>query len=303
MKSFGLILFSFLFVANLGAAFAQTQSPETPCCEVLEIKENGVLKVKEIQTNRTFNVQIDDKAQLERVQVGQPLYVDFDTGAVGLDPLRSSSSRSSEDTHTEPFIDFYVGSTSTQKADVQGTSAFGNANANDVKFDSSLVGGMRLGAWMPSVRYLGFAVDAFYFTTNIKPQTLTGCIGTSCGALSTTAETKQEHFAIAFDIMLRLPLAKSEEFPVGRFQPYITVGPALFISRWKEPGFSSTTTTLGFKGGAGAKFFFTNNVALFGEYRLTSFEPEQSFRVANVQFDVSNRLTTHHFLGGLSIHF
>jgi opacity protein-like surface antigen len=330
MKSWGVAIFWFLSIAFADTAFCADEQglpqkglqsnkglestpptglldnrPDRPCCKVIEIQENGMMTMKEIETGRIFNVQIDDTAQMQRLRVGQPLYVDFDTGKVSLNGTETegTSPHSYEDMHTNSFIDLYVGSTSTQKADVQGSSFIGNAVANDVKFDSSLVGGMRVGGWLPPLPYLGFAVDGFYFTTNIKPQTLTGCIGSSCGALSTTAETEQEHIAIAFDVMLRLPLATSKQFPTGRFQPYITVGPALFISTWREPGFTSRTTTLGFKGGAGGKFFLTKNVALFGEYRLTSFEPEHDFRFNNVTFDVSNRLTTHHFLGGLGVHF
>ena len=321
-----LALFSFLFMVYVDTAFCAeaqssldstssssigglkesegTTSPDRPCCEVIEIKEKGIIRVKESETGRTFNVQLDNMVLLQQVRVGQPLYVDFKTGAVSLYGAGKNSSRAWEGAGLEPFVDVYVGRTWTPKADVQLTSPFGNAHANDVTFDSSLVGGMRVGAWMPSVPYLGLAVDGFYFTTGVEPQTLTGCIGSSCGSLPTTAETKQKHIGIAFDIMLRMPIAKSEEFPMGRFQPYITFGPAVFRSKAEVPGFNSVwTTTLGFKGGAGGKVFVTNNLSLFGEYRLTWFEPEYQFFVSNTQISVSNRLTTHHFVGGLSVHF
>src|SRR5213593_1272444 len=32
-----------------------------------------------------------------------------------------------------------------------------------------------------------------------------------------------------FDAMLRFPLLKSSQFPTGQLQPYITVGPAIFV--------------------------------------------------------------------------
>lgn len=298
MKSFAFVLVSFLLMANVGIAFgAETE----PCCEIIEIQENGIVKVKELETGRTFNVQIDDKAQLEGLRVGQPLYVNFATGAVGLHQLQSSSSGASE--YGEAFFDIYAGSTVTQRADIRLASPIGTAFASNASFDSSVVAGIRGGAWLKSVPYLGFAVDFFYFTTNVSPQTATGCIGTLCGSAFSPFKIEARHYAIALDTMLRFPIAKSAEFPNGRFQPYITAGPALFISSVNVAGFGSTSTTLGFKGGAGGKFFFTENIALFGEYRLTWFEPDQNFFVGNTQIIGSTSLTTHHFIGGFSYHF
>lgn len=272
----------------------------TPCCEIIEIKERGLVSVREYDSGRIFNVQLEDSVQWEHVRVGQRLLVDFQTGDVKLYGLDAGqlrlTSRAQEYAPAEPFVDVYGGGSWTQKADVH----IGPLIANNVAFNSSFDGGIRVGTWLPAVPYLGFAVDGFHFTTNIKPQIVPACIGGACGVAFTNVGINQDHFAVAFDVMIRVPVFPSDAFPMGRFQPYITVGPALFISSLEVPGLqTSHTTTVGFKGGAGGKLFFTEHLALFSEYRMTYFEPDQTIAGLNA----STHLLTHHLVGGVSFHF
>lgn len=208
-------------------------------------------------------------------------------------------------TFAEPFIDLYVGGTSTQKADADmHVNGGGNTTFQKLKFDNSVTGGARLGLWLPQLPYVGFAIDGFYFTSNQPPQQMRVCSGGFCTNLNNPEATDQSHLGVGLDLMLRAPIGRNENFPNGRFAPYLTVGPALFFSSLDMPDFSQArSVTLGFKGGAGAKIMLTKTVGLFGEYRLTHFKPEYDFQAGSISGTLSNTLTTHHFVAGLSIAF
>ncbi|WP_447977761.1 hypothetical protein [Candidatus Nitrospira bockiana] len=210
----------------------------------------------------------------------------------------------SKEALAEPFVDLYMGGSFTNNTDVEvPVAGLGTATLKDVRFSSSIVGGGRAGIWLPHLRYMGFAIDGFYFTTNIKPQTMQACAAV-CATLTTTGETEQRHIGVSLDLMLRWPVAVDEDFPNGRVYPYLAVGPAIFFSTWKEPGFTEArTATVGFKGGGGGKFLITKRVGLFAEYRVTYFKPEQEFTAGTLSFSASNQLITHHAVGGVSILF
>jgi opacity protein-like surface antigen len=118
---------------------------------------------------------------------------------------------------------------------------------------------------------------------------------------------------IGFDLLrLRLPLVSSEEFPKGRLQPYISAGPALFVT-WAEsdptlqpPNQKQTDTSLGVKAGGGLAFLITKSVAVFGEYRFTHFTTDLTFQDTTPPPSTENfKMTfdTHHLIGGLSFRF
>ena len=46
-------------------------------------------------------------------------------------------------------------------------------------------------------------------------------------------------------LMLRAPLASDEEFPYGRFQPFVGIGPGIFITLVDESGYSDEPPTWG----------------------------------------------------------
>src|SRR5437867_2433055 len=117
-------------------------------------------------------------------------------------------------------------------------------------------------------------------------------------------------WVIGFDAMLRYPLMKSPEFPNGRLQPYVTIGPAIFVahaedSRNFEPSNQSDTdASAGVKVGGGVAWQFTKNIAMFGEYRYTHFSPEFTFRDdVRGNAELSTDVNTHYLLVGVSFRF
>jgi len=193
------------------------------------------------------------------------------------------------DVNAEVFVDLYAGQTKTDKGKLDITGNVGGiAGSGDVAYDSSFTVGGRVGGWIG--RYFGVGLDVFHFGSDVKNTSI-----------------EQRNLAFAFDLMARLPLFASDGMPHGRLQPYVTVGPAIFVSDQSSPGFTAgRSASVGFKGGAGLKYLFMKHFGLFGEYRYTYFNPTQDFETtgsAPSTGEISQRIGTHHFVGGLAIHF
>ena len=211
----------------------------------------------------------------------------------------------------EVSLDLYVGGTYTDADHISQTSSLGSViTYSDVKFDSAATFGLRAGYWFERPAWLGFGVDVFQFNSNLSQQT----VRVSGAPISTVTlqEVEISTTAIALDIIrLRLLLLRSGHYPRGRLQPYLTAGPAIFLTRFEDssnlspPNQSKRDVVLGFKVGAGAAFHLTPHFALFGEYRLTSFSPEATFQVAPTASSetFNTDIATHHLVAGVSLRF
>src|SRR5262249_36267740 len=80
------------------------------------------------------------------------------------------------------------------------------------------------------------------------------------------------------------PLLTSATLPNAQPQPYLRVGPAIFVAHADDsfnfaPGNQTDSdTSVGVKLGTGVSWLFTRNIGVFGEYRYTHFSPEFTFR-------------------------
>lgn len=183
---------------------------------------------------------------------------------------------------------------------------------DDVDFDSSFTFGGRGGYWFETPFFghlnVGVGLDVSYFTPDIDVQIVSG---TDNGVPGTflLLPIDVSVTPISFDLMLRYQLLTSTEFPKGQLQPYLTVGPTLFIASAEDTANffplnqDDTDTSIGFKIGTGLAWFFTKNVAAFGEYRFTHFSPEFEFTFAGAPVTVDTDANTHNFVAGMSYHF
>jgi len=217
----------------------------------------------------------------------------------------------------EFVAELYGGGSFTQNADVDITSNLGGPSITlqGVKFNASWTAGGRLGYWFKEVGNLGafgIGIDVFAFQPEADRQTAQLNIGGAGLGPFQIGSIKMSTIAIGFDVLrFRLHLAKSDEFQQGRVQPYVSVGPALFITETSDENFSpanqsSTKTSVGVKAGAGLNVHIAPAWSLFGEYRFTHFNSEATF--TNTFFGVSEittrtDLNTHHVVGGISFHF
>lgn len=218
----------------------------------------------------------------------------------------------------EFVAELYGGGSFTSNADVEVTSNLGGPSIalQGVNFNTSWTAGGRFGYWFKEVGGLGafgMGLDVFAFQPEADRQTVQLSIGgTDLGPFQ-MGSIKMSTVAIAFEVLrFRLHLAKSDELPQGRVQPYLSVGPALFITETSTENVfpanqSSTKASLGVKAGAGVNVHITPTWSLFADYRFTHFASEATFHTAPPLASSENRiktdLNTHHVVGGVGFHF
>ena len=213
----------------------------------------------------------------------------------------------------EWFADVFAGLSLTRDHDLKlNDQGIGQGTYESVEFDRSLAWGARAGRYFDSLPFLGLGVDFFRFYPEIGGQSvqLRGCFfpggcGTGRGGIG---HLEVQSSAISLDLMLRLPLLKSADAPQGRVQPYVAVGPPLFITtitprntRNFRNHDGDTDYSFGFKAAAGVAVQVFSNLALFGEYRFTHVSPEVELHDANLnRTTLRTDLDTHSALLGIS---
>lgn len=190
----------------------------------------------------------------------------------------------------EWYADVYGGRSLTSNDDVTVHSPSGLSIYRDTELDQSWILGGRFGRYLDAVPFLGLGVDLFTFWPTIGPQQLhiDGCVpsgGCNGGQGGTTGRIDVDVIAASVDLMLRLPLLKSETAPWGALQPYITGGVPLFITKVTPRTTaqfrnhqSDTDYSVGYKGGAGIAFQIAPSLMLFAEYRYTHGEASVDLR-------------------------
>jgi len=213
----------------------------------------------------------------------------------------------------EWFADLYAGTSFTQKSDLKlNDQGIGPGTYEDVEFDRSLAWGGRAGRYFDSVPFLGVGLDFFRFYPYLGPQSvqLRGCFYPGgCGSgRGGTGSFDVETTAVSVDLMLRLPLLKTDDAPQGRVQPYLVAGPPVFVTtitprhtRNFRNHDSDTDFSFGYKLAGGVAVQVYKNLSLFGEYRFTHVSPEVELRDAsNGRTTLRADLDTHSALFGIS---
>jgi opacity protein-like surface antigen len=184
----------------------------------------------------------------------------------------------------EGFVDLRVGGAFTEDNDVDFDPPIGPFDEFPTEYEDSVTGGVRGGYWFESLPWLGLAADVSYFAPDDD---------TSFGA-------EYDVIPLSPLLMGRVPIATSEEFPHGRVQPFIGVGPGIFVSLADfGAGADDETVEVGADLHAGLNVQVTRMVSVFAEYRYTYVEPE--FEVEG--FDIEPELSTHHIGIGAGFHF
>jgi len=178
----------------------------------------------------------------------------------------------------EGFIDLYVGVTKNNQADVsvsETTSSGTTPAAASIDLDSSKEFGVRFGVWHPTYNWIGVGMDIGYLHADGPGVDIT---------------------ALPFTLLLslRAPLLPTPEIPRGRLQPYAMAGVSFYITdisvqldgmggssnqmSWPWPN-TSADKVYGPYLAAGLAWQPTRTLAIFGEYRHSSFD---------VGFDTTN---------------
>lgn len=201
------------------------------------------------------------------------------------------------------FVDLYAGYAVFDSQAI----TFGSDRLKDVEYQPSPVFGGRAGYFFDELGFLGVALDGSYFRQDIDKQVVTSTVR---GPVR-LGDTDVRFAAIGLDIIVRVPLYRSPERPLGLLQPYVTVGPTLFFVNADDtttfgPPNNQTPhrTSGGFKVGAGLAWQFHRALAVFGEYRFLYTTTELQFRsTAGANTSVSIDTYSNQVVGGISVRF
>jgi hypothetical protein len=140
--------------------------------------------------------------------------------------------------------------------------------------DNSAIFGGKIGYWFDFFPLVGAELDIYAFRPDISspPQT-SGTI-----RLTTSMNFDLSVTAVSLDLMGRYPLLKSPDFPRGRIQPYIGIGPGLFITSIEdlEPD---------------------------PNYKFSHFTADLSGAAAHFSLGATQNIAASHFYGGVAYHF
>src|SRR3989441_7393336 len=178
----------------------------------------------------------------------------------------------------EWFADAYAGQSFTLKDDMTVHSPSGLSIYQDTEFDRAFIVGGRFGRYLDAVPFLGFGVDLSTFMPTIGPQQLhiDGCVpsGGCSGGQGGTGRITVDTIGLSLDLMLRLPLLKTDKAPWGALQPYISAGVPVFkttvtprtTAQFRNQD-GDTDFSVGYKLGGGLAFQVAPNLMVFAEYR------------------------------------
>jgi hypothetical protein len=208
----------------------------------------------------------------------------------------------------EGFLDLYVGAANTWRADVSvsETTSSGTTSARaSIDLPSSTEFGIRFGAWFPTYNWFGLGIDWGY--AHAKGP------GVDINA-----------FPMTILLALRAPLFPTPDRPGGRLQPYAMAGVSFYIAdvsvqldgmggsssqvSWPMPySASSTDKVFGPYLAAGLAWQPTKSLAIFGEYRNSSFDvgfdTTNSFFFPTMNGRVDTTIRSDRILFGISHRF
>jgi len=161
------------------------------------------------------------------------------------------------------FMDLYSGAAFTQDAavSVREFAPFFNPPASvrqTVDFDAPDTFGARIGHWFEGAPQLGLALDVSFFRAAGKGVDI-------------------DLFPVSELLMIRWGMRRSTDFPKGRLQPYVGIGPGIFVIPNVEVDFRPAVTDrvsgesieVGLDARAGLAWQLHKRFAIFAEYRFT----------------------------------
>lgn len=232
----------------------------------------------------------------------------------------------------EPYLAGYGGGAIAPDEDVKFKTSFNggeveNLTLKDVDFDTGVVFGVKIGDFLEGTGTrgnLGLELELYHFEHDVDRQTVSTS-GTFVNSVVTSREIQPSEVSatsIALNVLYRLHVGKGGRFPNGRFHPYGGVGLALlfaelegkptFLDQAQVLGDTDNDRQLGFQAMAGAKFFLTQHIALFGEYKFIQtgdfeFQLRNSGTVSGVPVtettDWEFDLRQHQIYLGIAYHF
>jgi opacity protein-like surface antigen len=210
------------------------------------------------------------------------------------------------DAGSEGFFDLYLGTAGNWSANVdvsERTSSGTTSAAASIDLTSSTEFGLRFGAWHPTYNWIGLAMDLGHFQADGPGVDITA-------------------FPMTLLLAFRAPLFQTSDRPGGRMQPYAMAGASFYItditvrldgmggssfqSSWPWPT-TYKDPVVGPYLAAGLAWQPTRRLAIFGEYRYTSFDVDfdttNSFLFPTANGRVETTIRSDRLLFGISHRF
>lgn len=201
----------------------------------------------------------------------------------------------------EAFFDIYGGVSTASDATMRLLRTDNSITSGDVSFSGEASYGLRAGAWLPRVPWLGVGGD--FSSLHLRGR-----------------DTSIDLLPITPIVLFRLPLLVDEEVPQGWVQPYAGIGPSFTVYTYMHTSLvtpiNSITATGGLTGGfqvpAGLNIQLSRRVALFTEYRYAYYvihldrdsESQESIPSNILRNEkVRTNLSLHNVFAGISFHF
>lgn len=187
-----------------------------------------------------------------------------------------------------------------------------NVTAREVKWSSSMVGGLKLGYFFHKFPYLGVEGE-FNYSRNSIPQRNVRlnpplpADNPIPGAWARLPRQSVSVMTLACHLVGRYGFFKDEEAPFGRLQPYVGIGPGFTVIY----GEVDSAKNFGIDALAGLRFMLRKNLSVFAEYKFNhQFDVElehQKLQSLNGIFEQRGKatfdFTMHQFLIGICFHF
>jgi opacity protein-like surface antigen len=178
------------------------------------------------------------------------------------------------------------------------------ATVSDQALTSSILYGGKVGHYFTSVPWFGLEAEAYNTTPHIKQQSLEffAPSGASVGSADVTGAN--------FRVLTLAPLNVTFRYHKTRLQPYIAIGPGIFLARLKDPALTSdntqSDTAFGLNAQAGLRYYITRQFTVFAEgkfnharFNFSETPPGPSFNL----FGFTSTYNMFHVAFGLSYNF
>jgi opacity protein-like surface antigen len=143
-------------------------------------------------------------------------------------------------------------------------TAHGPATLLNNQFNTSLVGGLKLGYFTHTIPYLGLEVESMVNNSFVNRQRLSTNTPIQGATQVTVPNDPWINWTTALHIVGRYGFLPDKEVPFGRLQPYVGVGPA-FIVLYED---LDSAKNFGVDVMAGVRYMITKHISTFVEYKF-----------------------------------
>jgi opacity protein-like surface antigen len=175
--------------------------------------------------------------------------------------------------------------------------------AQGVSVQPGVVGGLKFGRFFNALPWFGMEMETNYSKNIIKDQTVDLSSPLPSGAKNIFMPHDRFYiWCMQTNLVARYGFLPDKEYPFGRLQPYIGIGPAFEIMY----GLSDSSKNFAIATQAGIRYMATANIGVFLEYKFSyQFQVEYEFKeispnqIGTVTYDVPH----NRIVFGVAYHF